>query len=234
VTFFFSEFYGMLNVLLPAEHIQIMRDVGRFAYVSSTAAALYLLLQHGRHELSNLRRAADTDALTGAWNQLSFRRLARHRVGWARREGVPLALFVLDVDGFKTYNDSFGHEAGNLALQRVAQTLRESLRQGDVLARYGGDEFFVLLDGNQEDAMALAERIRSEVQARTAEHLGRGLLRQLTVSVGVATLGAEVDSLERLIEAADAAMYEAKRAGRNRVASALPGGSAVAHSAATT
>lgn len=222
--FFASEFYGLLDVLLPSEQIEVMRAFGRLAYVSSTAAALYLLLEHARLELSSLRRAADTDALTGLWNQDSFRRVAARLVAHHAQQRLPLALFLLDVDDFKGYNDRYGHEAGNAALQRVAQVVRESVRARDLVGRYGGDEFVGLIAGSLAEALALAERVRAEIAARCAPERNAALRRQLTASIGVAALSDELDSLERLIDAADAAMYRAKRDGRNRVA-------AVAHSA---
>jgi diguanylate cyclase (GGDEF)-like protein len=127
---------------------------------------------------------------------------------------------MLDIDDFKNYNDAFGHEAGNAVLRVLAGILRRSVRADDLVARYGGEEFVVLLGGRLDEIEEAMERIRLQVEDRCSPLDGSPVRRQVTVSAGVAALTDRVQTLEELIEAADEAMYQAKRAGKNRVAGA--------------
>ena len=137
-----------------------------------------------------------------------------------KKNGLPLACAVLDVDNFKSYNDRYGHGSGDEVLRCVGRVLHESTRADDVVARYGGEEFVVLMGGNIEDAIEVAERVRHGVEHESVT--GNGLLSgsAITVSVGVAALTVDVSSLEQLVEKADDELYRAKRAGKNRVAAA--------------
>jgi diguanylate cyclase (GGDEF)-like protein len=135
-----------------------------------------------------------------------------------KRNGLPLACAVLDVDDFKSYNDRHGN--GDEALRCVGRVLRESTRADDVVSRYGGKEFVVLMGGNIEDAIEVAERVRQGVEHERVTENGTLLGSVVTVSVGVAALTEDVSSLEQLVEKADDELYRAKRAGKNRVAAA--------------
>lgn len=137
-----------------------------------------------------------------------------------KRNGLPLACAVLDVDDFKSYNDRYGHGNGDEALRCVGRVLRESTRADDVVSRYGGEEFVVLMGGNIEDAIEVAERVRQGVEHESVTENGILLGSVVTVSVGVAALTEDVSSLEQLVEKADDELYRAKRAGKNRVAAA--------------
>ncbi len=192
-----------------------LREIGETTFIVLVALAAYALRQSDRGELSALHVRASTDLLTGLLNQGYFRRAALRRVEQARAHGLPLALILLDVDDFKAYNDQFGHEAGNDVLQSIARVLRDSVRADDLVARYGGEEFVVMLGHPLAHAMRTAERIREQVfSCRSPSG------RPITVSVGVACLDEKHDTLEKLIQAADREMYRAKKAGKNRVASA--------------
>jgi diguanylate cyclase (GGDEF)-like protein len=189
------------------------------------AAACMILTAHflrrsERNEVGPLRRSADIDPLTALHNQAFFRRAAARRITQAREYGSPLSLAMLDIDDFKEYNDAFGHEAGNAVLRILAEVLTRSVRADDVVARYGGEEFVVLLGGRLGDIEEVTERIRLQVEDRCSPFGDSPVRRQVTVSAGIATLSDEVQTLEELIEAADEAMYRAKRAGKNRVAGA--------------
>jgi diguanylate cyclase (GGDEF)-like protein len=188
------------------------------------AAACVILAAHfvRRSELKEvgpLRRSADVDPLTALHNQALFRRAASRRITQAREYGLPLSLAMLDIDDFKKYNDAFGHEAGNAVLRILAGVLRRSMRADDLVARYGGEEFVVLLGGGLREIEEAMERIRMKVEDRCSPVDDNPVHRQVTVSVGVAALNDDIQTLEELIEAADEAMYRAKRAGKNRVAS---------------
>ena len=169
-----------------------------------------------RSDLGHALELALTDPLTGFYNQ---RYLARH-LHSLLAAGQPngLAVLMLDVDHFKTINDRWGHQVGDAALTLIAQTLRGRVRVFDSIARYGGEEFVVVMPGTGElDALSAAERLRAAIEElRFVPETGTSHL--LTVSVGVACCapGATITP-ERLIQAADQALYAAKRAGRNRV-----------------
>lgn len=152
-----------------------------------------------------------TDPLTGLSNRRYFDLFLKNEVGRSRRFGSALAVIMLDIDHFKDYNDTFGHPAGDQALQAVAACIRDSRRGADVAARIGGEEFALILPDTQTDgAMAVAEKIRAAVSNLS------GLERPITLSAGISVLvGNEVEAA-RLIQQSDLALYEAKRSGRNQ------------------
>lgn len=160
---------------------------------------------------------ASRDPLTGVYNRLGVDGLLRREIGLARRHSTPLSLAFLDLDRFKFINDTYGHATGDAALCAFVDRIRASIRDTDILARYGGDEFMLILSNTPlEGARLVAERIRGAVETlvfRTPA--GERLL--LTTSIGLAALAPE-DTPESFCERADRALAEAKRAGRNRVA----------------
>ncbi len=179
-------------------------------------ALAFLLLSAAKDEVGRQHRAAAlVDPLTGVLNRRGFEAEAERMLLRAGRDGSSTALLMLDLDHFKAVNDSWGHPVGDLALQSVARTLTEELRGGDVLGRLGGEEFAIALAGNRTDqAAVLAERARRAVGSLAIRH-GEALV-QVTVSVGVAAHRG-MTTLDKLMAHADAALYRAKSAGRNRV-----------------
>jgi diguanylate cyclase (GGDEF)-like protein len=158
------------------------------------------------------------DALTGVSNRRSFEE--ELTMEWRRttRTASPLSLLMIDIDGFKPYNDSLGHQAGDECLREVARLIDGGVkRAGDLVARYGGEEFAVLLpDTDSLGAAVLAERIRATVEGRCMPHPAAD--SGVTVSIGVATMSSREDrEPSALVRAADAALYQAKRDGRNLV-----------------
>jgi diguanylate cyclase (GGDEF)-like protein len=170
------------------------------------------------HELEEANRCleelASTDTLTGASNRRYFLDEARKEISRAKRQGTPLSMIMIDVDLFKGINDRHGHEIGDLVLSTLATTVRAALREGDMFARLGGEEFIVMLPGQGvEEAMPMAERQRALVAAIRHPELPEGI----TISLGVTGLESEEDRIEDLLRRADLALYEAKHLGRNRV-----------------
>jgi diguanylate cyclase (GGDEF)-like protein len=171
-------------------------------------------IQQQRQEVASLAAEARTDTLTGLPNRRSFNEdLARRFDQW-RRHQIPMSLIMIDVDSFKKFNDTHGHQTGDEVLRLIAQVLRKTLRQMDLAARFGGEEFAVLLPGTRlQGAMMVAERLRATAAVQPLVCGGKEL--HLTVSVGLASV-LPTDDTEALIKRADEALYAAKNAGRNR------------------
>lgn len=166
-----------------------------------------------------LREHARTDELTELPNFRAFREHLDGELERATRYPEHFGILILDLDHFKKYNDSYGHLAGNFALQRVASVIRTAIRAVDFAARYGGEEFAVIVPQIETTTLrVIAERIRAGVEALPAPPEGS----KLTVSVGAAVYPADGKNVEALFQAADERMYQAKRSGRNRVVTPAP------------
>lgn len=177
----------------------------------STLAALVV------HRLvGQLRRLSRHDALTGLYNRHAMQEALDLQLHRSRRAGDRFSVLMFDLDHFKLINDSFGHAVGDQALQHVAGVMLRGLRDVDRLARFGGEEFLALLPGlDAAQALALAERIRQAVATERGPQLAPGI--GLSVSVGVAEWHGPAEEISRLLVRADAALYTAKRLGRDRV-----------------
>ncbi len=164
------------------------------------------------------------DGLTRVYNRKHFDDLIGKEFAYAARHAAPLALLFIDLDFFKRVNDTFGHPAGDFVLTEVSSILASAVRSEDVVARFGGEEFCVLCRGTDADgARELAERLRVEIEQRRLVY-GTKVI-PVTISVGVAAMpDSTMTQSTALLAAADKALYEAKRAGRNRVVVAPPGG----------
>ncbi|MFP6656013.1 MAG: GGDEF domain-containing protein [Myxococcota bacterium] len=187
--------------------------VGRIADRASAALAT-------AERYHNAKARAFIDDVTGVYNTRYLLTTADNEIQRAARYGNPLSVLFLDLDHFKEVNDRYGHLIGSDTLKMLAELLSECVRQVDTLARYGGDEFFILLVDTEHDvALRIAERIRKRVEFQLFETAHEGTLR-LTISIGVATCPLHGDAREPIFNAADKAMYRAKSEGRNRVTSA--------------
>ncbi len=175
-----------------------------------------------RELLDRLEELSRLDGLTGAYNHRHFEKLASREIYRYRRYGGALSLILLDLDHFKLINDTYGHAAGDEALRAVVETLQSRLRQTDILARWGGEEFVILLpETNAEAAAQLAEELRRMLEQHPIVHKGHSF--QLTASFGVAGVSAPAQaSLDELLRCADEALYQAKAQGRNTVCVCSP------------
>jgi two-component system cell cycle response regulator len=191
----------------------------------SVAIRLKLERDRLRQRAEELRRSAEaasersmTDALTGLLNRYGLHRALQRELSEARRYSRPLSCLLIDIDFFKAVNDTYGHAAGDAALQQAARVITESVRGSDVVCRYGGEEFLVLApETGLEGARALADKIRLSFTSGLFGDAGR--VFPLTLSAGVAQLG-EQESGNDMIARADEALYHAKQTGRDRVAAA--------------
>ncbi len=173
-----------------------------------------------RHVTRSHQRAI-TDTLTTLYNFGFFQERLVLEMQRARQTGDPISLAIFDIDHFKRFNDTHGHPEGNKVLVRVAEILKAAGRRGDIVARYGGEEFAILLYGaTRQDAFALADSVRSRVASEEFPGASTQPLGRLTISGGVATYPEDAVDEESLIEAADARLYRAKEAGRNRIVGA--------------
>ena len=199
--------------------------IGRFSDDELEAASLFAHIAaaawHNAQLYAELQAAAVTDPLTGLYNTRWLRDAGERDLASCARDHTSLALLLLDIDHFKTVNDTSGHAAGDLVLQRLATRLRGSVRTEDAVVRYGGEEFVVLLRRcGTADAVSIAETLRGAVR-QVALPPGCPLAK-LTASIGVAAYPDDGTDLDLLLGAADRAMYMAKHAGRDRVMCAPP------------
>jgi diguanylate cyclase (GGDEF)-like protein len=189
-----------------------------------------LIVLHRTRLVRQLEEDASTDGKTGLLTAAAWQEKAGRAVLRSERGEQPTSVLVLDLDHFKLVNDRFGHLVGDQVLAAVAASVRDEVRDEDLVGRFGGEEFVVLLQGAEgEDprsgARAVAERIRERIAALRVAVAGPHetvVVEGLTVSIGGATAPRDGNDLAALLEIADAAMYEAKRAGRNRVRMGLP------------
>ncbi len=156
------------------------------------------------------------DSLTGTHNRRSLELNLKEEMERHKRYGHPLSMIMFDIDYFKQVNDSCGHQCGDFILQQIAAIIEENIRSEDIFARYGGEEFCCLLpETSMESAVNLAERFRKKISQKAYRYLGKNL--NVTISLGVSTLNEETTTAEMLLKKADAGLYAAKNAGRNRV-----------------
>ena len=195
--------------------------------MQDTNKALESRLTVSKQEISSLQKSLEairaeslTDPLTGLGNRKYFDRAVAAAACAALDQGEPLALLMLDIDHFKSFNDSYGHLTGDQVLRLVGMSLKQSIKGRDITARYGGEEFVVVLPNTPlHHALTLADQIRRAVMSKELKKKSTGeILGRVTVSIGVSMLKAG-DDTDALIGRADACLYAAKRNGRNRVIS---------------
>lgn len=217
----FSAYDAVDNILLRPRDPVVLSSWVWLALDLMVPGWFVLLLRSQRARDEALRRLAEaavTDPLTGLLNRRGFFERAGPLLGLAERDRQPAAVLAFDLDHFKRINDGWGHAAGDAVLRGFGRIVATAARGQDLAGRFGGEEFVLLMPSTSpEAAAAAAERIRAEVAARVAHPGGAG--RRVTVSVGVAPVrpGSGGNGLEPALAAADAALYAAKQAGRDRV-----------------
>jgi diguanylate cyclase (GGDEF)-like protein len=205
---------GQVTAVFQLTHVQLLTyAVGSILPVVATVGFLLLCTDRSQREL---QRAARVDYLTDVYNRRAIEELGTRAIAGARRHGMPLAVQVVDIDHFKRINDELGHAAGDLALVRAVERIRECLRAEDLLGRLGGEEFIVLMPNTDgASAVAAAERIRQAFSDRPLDLQGQK--REVTLSIGVAVLAPADRLFSQLLLRGDRAMYAAKHAGRDLV-----------------
>lgn len=180
-----------------------------------------LLDEIDREYQRQIHRLLSHDDLTGLLSSRSFFSELRRELYRAQQEKTPICVLMMDVDFFKNVNDSFGHLTGSKTLEEIGECIINTLRSGDVAARFGGEEFAAfLLDAEIQQGLVAAERIRQEIENREFSILKKGKQEgghNITISVGVACFPEDAEDPIELVEMADSALYRAKREGRNRV-----------------
>lgn len=190
--------YGYITKPFNTSEIRIVvaRAVEKFFLLSSDAEKKYYA------------ELAITDGLTGLYNRRYFKELINIEFTRLKRYTTDFSLLMIDIDNFKVYNDTHGHPAGDEILKKAAEVFKNSLRETDIVCRYGGEEFLaMLLQTDKKGAQLVAERLRMQAS----------LYMPLTISIGVATYTRDAQDIDNLIAKADAALYKAKQAGKNKV-----------------
>jgi diguanylate cyclase (GGDEF)-like protein len=206
-----------------AEDLRRASEVGALGYITDPTDLDLLLartrtLLEFKAYLDVCEEAAFTDHLTGLANRRRFERQLEREVGRVLRFERPFTLLMIDIDSFKNVNDSFGHDAGDEAIRRIAKVLSEGTRGIDLAARIGGEEFAVLLvETSKEGGFEVAERLRTAIKSLDIPKAGR-----VTASFGVAECPRDAQTSADILKAADIALYEAKRNGRDRVVAMQP------------
>lgn len=183
------------------------------SYLSTSASVLSNL-----QLLQTMREQANMDPLTGLYNRRFCMDYARKLMAMTRRKDTPLGFIMLDLDHFKNINDVFGHEVGDRILKQFAKTVTQSMRETNLTARLGGEEFIILLpDTGALACQVVAERIRTAVARMSMSQVKDQQVPPVTVSLGIAVYPEHGATLEEMLQASDRALYESKRAGRNRI-----------------
>ncbi len=190
--------------------------LGRIAPLALVAYVTTMLSADTRRALFEIKTLSETDDLTGILNRRTFLSLSSHTADLAQRYGRDFSVIMMDSDSLKTVNDGYGHEAGDLLLKAMVRHAQQELRKPDLMARYGGDEFVLLLpDTNAQGARQTAERIRERIAAAPLEIGDKRVA--ITASMGVATFPEHGGDYDEVFEAADSALYASKSQGKNRV-----------------
>ena len=209
---------GAVRVEGPKNYWTPERESLLESYLSGAATGLSNL-----RLLESTKQQANVDELTGLYNRRFLEEYARKLIAMARRKGQPLGVIMMDLDHFKEFNDVYGHETGDRILRHFAKTASRAIREANLAARYGGEEFVVMLpETGAQPCLKVAERIRVAREFGDIAENAEKPPPQLTVSLGIAIYPEHGQGLEEVLQAADKALYESKRAGRNRATLYVP------------
>ena len=205
---------GALHLISPQlDYWNIERQKFVKALVDQSASAINNL-----RNMDLLRGRALMDEQTQVHNRRYLDDYLRKQLAVAERQQRPLCVMMLDIDHFKRFNDTYGHESGDIVLRNFAQAIKSALREGELIARYGGEEFTVIMHGTAREALTLAERLRRSISALSFKQFSNnGEEVRITMSIGIAEFPSSGTSLEQVLKAADLALYQAKDSGRNCV-----------------
>lgn len=202
-----------VEIFAPATFTLLMAKFSPFLLVAYVTSMLASDIKAAKNKITIM---SQTDELTGLLNMRAFNIILEKEIASAARYSTPYTVLMIDVDGLKQVNDHYGHTAGSQLVRTVGTTLRQCVRSSDVLARYGGDEFVILMpQTSTEDALNAAERIRTTIDMNSFDMHGKRI--RATVSVGIASYPDCVADAEYVLEKADVALYKSKHSGRNRV-----------------
>lgn len=206
----------------PKRMIGTHVDITEQKNIQKALAEQQLLLEEQTADLkisnARLKELSETDALTEIPNRMAYKERLIKETQSTKRTNSPLSLLIIDIDHFKEYNDGYGHDNGDIALKKVATSIRDSLlRDTDFVARIGGEEFVVLLPHTTpEGAMQVAEMIRKNISACNIEHSFSKVENILTISIGISSLSGRDIKINKIFKQADTALYKAKGNGRNQ------------------
>lgn len=209
---FGDETYGVLSITF--DFLKLSRT--EYDLLAQIARSLALALTNLKLR-DSLYEMSIHDYMTGLYNRRYMEEMLSKVLASAKRKGSTLGLIMFDIDFFKNFNDTYGHEMGDLILKKIGECLKEEFREEDILCRFGGEEFLIILIGSSEKTtLRRAENLRKEVQ-NLLVRMGSQELKQITISLGVATFPKNGTSEKELFHAVDKALYQAKEKGRNRV-----------------
>jgi diguanylate cyclase (GGDEF)-like protein len=210
-----GETLGLLNLEYPPQaSVELLLELKDTLH--SVAETIKLALSNLRLRIA-LQEQATHDSLTGLYNRRYLDETLRRELHRLERHGGSLTVAMLDIDHFKRFNDNMGHEAGDLVLREIGKLLRENLRKSDVGCRYGGEELLLIfLDSSVDDARGRLADICEQIRSMQIPYRG-GQLPQVTVSVGISATTLGHEEAVTLLRAADAALYQAKKSGRDRI-----------------
>jgi len=204
---------AVLATSTTGDHVALLTDDILVALQNHVQSALA-----NAHKYDAIRRQVVTDHLTRLYNRRYFMNRAGEEIERSLRHQAPLSVLMIDIDHFKDFNDTYGHSTGDRVLQTVARALQDALRNHDICARHGGEEFAVLLPSTPgENAYYVAERVRRTLSGTRYTGLGLPAEVNITISVGVATCPRDATALDDLMDLSDKALYQAKAEGRDRV-----------------
>lgn len=197
---------------------EVSQPVGNESDIMKMIADIAAVALINQAMLGEAKEKANTDSLTGLNNRYYFLQMAQNYVEKSIRERTPISIFLFDIDNFKHYNDTNGHDEGDRLLRELSDLVRTVTRKNSVLVRYGGEEFIVMLqDISKEDTFIYAERLREKIAAYPFANREKQPLGCVSVSGGIASFPVDADTIFKVIHLADVALYQAKTRGRNRI-----------------